>query len=236
MFAGIYRVGAGLGPAALFFAAMLGFLVFSDWANPSQTTIDKQDGTHLKVAVLLETTDMLRVQIEEPVGDLHGVWLVFRLRCCLVVLPYRRQAMQLIQVLGTGCPKCEKLKKHAEEAVQAAGTEARIEKITDIGQITAFARQLTADGAGKMSCLAGIGGRVSGFLETARASQVLLIIEGCPLHCGRHTLEQAGFKKFEHVCLADLGMAKGKTPATDQAVAKVVKQAAGRFAGYKMEG
>jgi hypothetical protein len=55
---------------ALFFAAMIGFLVFSDWANPSQTTIDKKDGTHLKVAVLLETTDMLRVQIEEPVGDL----------------------------------------------------------------------------------------------------------------------------------------------------------------------
>ncbi len=55
---------------ALFFAAMIGFLVFSDWANPSQTTIEKTDGTHLKVAVLLETTEMLRVQIEEPVGTL----------------------------------------------------------------------------------------------------------------------------------------------------------------------
>jgi len=55
---------------ALFFAAMIGFLVFSDWANPSQTTVEKTDGTHLKVAVLLETTDMLRVQIEEPVGAL----------------------------------------------------------------------------------------------------------------------------------------------------------------------
>jgi len=54
----------------LFFAAMIGFLVFSDWANPSQTTIEKTDGTHLKVAVLLETTEMFRVQIEEPVGTL----------------------------------------------------------------------------------------------------------------------------------------------------------------------
>ena len=51
--------------------------------------------------------------------------------------------MKLIQILGTGCPKCEKLKKHAEEAVQAAGTEARIEKITDIGQITAFGVMMT---------------------------------------------------------------------------------------------
>jgi uncharacterized membrane protein YraQ (UPF0718 family) len=55
---------------ALFFAAMIAFLVFSDWANPSLTTIEKTDGTKMRVAVLLETTDMLRVQVEEPVGDL----------------------------------------------------------------------------------------------------------------------------------------------------------------------
>ena len=55
---------------ALFFAAMIGFLVFSDWANPSQTTIEKTDGTHMQVSVLLETTSMLRVQLAEPIGDL----------------------------------------------------------------------------------------------------------------------------------------------------------------------
>lgn len=51
--------------------------------------------------------------------------------------------MRLIQILGTGCPKCEKLKKNAEEAVQLAGTEAMVEKITDIGQITAFGVMMT---------------------------------------------------------------------------------------------
>jgi len=55
---------------SLFFAAMIAFLVFSDWANPSQTTIEKSDGTKLRVAVLLETTAMLRVQVEEPAGGL----------------------------------------------------------------------------------------------------------------------------------------------------------------------
>jgi hypothetical protein len=56
---------------SLFFVAMIGFLVFSDWANPSQTIIHKKDGTRMEVAVLLETTEMLRVQIEEPVGNLE---------------------------------------------------------------------------------------------------------------------------------------------------------------------
>lgn len=51
--------------------------------------------------------------------------------------------MRLIQVLGTGCPKCEKLKKNAEEAVKLAGAEAMVEKITDIGQITAFGVMMT---------------------------------------------------------------------------------------------
>ena len=54
----------------VFFVAMIAFLVFSDWANPSQTVIHKKDGTRMQVAVMLETTEMLRVQIEEPVGDL----------------------------------------------------------------------------------------------------------------------------------------------------------------------
>jgi len=51
--------------------------------------------------------------------------------------------MKLIQILGTGCPKCEKLKHNAEEAVRLAGAEATVEKITDIGQITSFGVMMT---------------------------------------------------------------------------------------------
>ena len=51
--------------------------------------------------------------------------------------------MKLIQILGTGCPKCEKLKKNAEKAVKLAGTDAQVEKITDIGQITSFGVMMT---------------------------------------------------------------------------------------------
>jgi uncharacterized membrane protein YraQ (UPF0718 family) len=58
-----------LAQTALFFASMIGFLVFSDWANPSLTQITKTDGTKLQVAVLLETTENLRVQVEEPVAS-----------------------------------------------------------------------------------------------------------------------------------------------------------------------
>ena len=51
--------------------------------------------------------------------------------------------MKRVQVLGPGCPKCEKLKTHAEEAVAQLGIEATVEKVTDIMEITNFGVMMT---------------------------------------------------------------------------------------------
>jgi uncharacterized metal-binding protein len=103
----------------------------------------------------------------------------------------------------------------ASTVIFACSGAADVGKIADLS-----ARKLTEDGVGKMSCLAGVGGRVKPLMEITKAAKVILAIDGCPLHCGRNTLEQAGFKKFEHLCLSDIGMVKGKTPVTDEAVVK----------------
>lgn len=94
----------------------------------------------------------------------------------------------------------------------------------DVGAIAdQAARKLTKDGVGKMYCLAGIGGRVSGIMATTESAAKILAIDGCPLSCAKNSLEQAGFKKYEHLQLADLGMEKGKTPLTPETIAKVAK-------------
>ena len=82
-----------------------------------------------------------------------------------------------------------------------------------------------------MFCLAGIGGRVAGIMETTRSATAILAIDGCPLDCAKKTLEQTGFARFEHIRLSDLGMEKGKTAPTDEAVAKVVDLGKSRLAG-----
>lgn len=51
--------------------------------------------------------------------------------------------MRQVQVLGPGCPKCEKLKQSAEEAVQQSGVEATVEKVNDINEITSFGVMMT---------------------------------------------------------------------------------------------
>ena len=101
----------------------------------------------------------------------------------------------------------------------------------DVGHIADLAaRKLTAEGAGKMFCLAGIGGRVSGIMATTGAASAILAIDGCPLDCTRKTLEEAGFTEFEHLRLTDLGMEKGQSPATPERVDAVVGQAKTRLA------
>lgn len=40
-----------------------------------------------------------------------------------------------IEILGTGCPKCEALAKNVEAAVRELGIEAEIVKVTDIVEI-----------------------------------------------------------------------------------------------------
>jgi uncharacterized metal-binding protein len=93
----------------------------------------------------------------------------------------------------------------------------------DVGELSDLAaRELTVEGVGKMFCLAGIGGRVSGIMANTQAAQAILAIDGCPLDCAKKTLENAGFTKFEHIRLSDLGMEKGKTAVTEEAVATVV--------------
>jgi uncharacterized metal-binding protein len=87
------------------------------------------------------------------------------------------------------------------------------------------ARRLDAQNVAWMSCLAGIGGRVSGMMANAAAAPALLAIDGCPLDCAKKTLELAGFTHVRHVRVTDLGFKKGKTPATDDAIAVVVRQA-----------
>lgn len=92
----------------------------------------------------------------------------------------------------------------------------------DVGAIAdQAARKLTKEGAGKMYCLAGIGGRVSGIMETTRSAAKILAVDGCPLNCVSECLKKAGFDKFEHFFVTDLGLEKGKSEVNASNIEKV---------------
>ena len=51
--------------------------------------------------------------------------------------------MMKLQILGTGCPKCQKLTETAEAAAKELGVEYEIEKVKDIEKIMAFGVMMT---------------------------------------------------------------------------------------------
>ena len=55
----------------------------------------------------------------------------------------RSKTMKLIQVLGPGCTKCTRLMENAEAAVQEAGVEAQVEKVSDMNVIMGFGVMMT---------------------------------------------------------------------------------------------
>ena len=51
--------------------------------------------------------------------------------------------MRKIQILGPGCPKCNKLAQNARAAVEQLADDFEIEKVTDINEIMKFGVMIT---------------------------------------------------------------------------------------------
>ena len=80
---------------------------------------------------------------------------------------------------------------------------------SNVGQIANLAAlKLTQEGVGRMFCLAGIGGHVSGMIESTKAGKMIVGIDGCPVACAKKVLEHAGFKAQEYVQVTEMGVEK----------------------------
>lgn len=80
---------------------------------------------------------------------------------------------------------------------------------SNVGQIANQAAvKLAQDGIGRYFCLAGIGGHVSGMIESTKAGKLLVAIDGCSVACAKKTMEHAGFNIGEYVQVTDLGIEK----------------------------
>jgi len=92
----------------------------------------------------------------------------------------------------------------------------------DVGNLAdQAARKLNREGAGKMFCIVGVGGRVPGIMTTTQAAETILAIDGCPLQCVKASLEEAGIADYQHLKLWEHGYQKGQTEVTAERIAEV---------------
>jgi len=105
---------------------------------------------------------------------------------------------------------------------------------SNVGQLTnKVAVELTQEGFGKMYCLAGIGGHLSGFVQSAKDVPQMVAIDGCATCCSKTTLEHAEVPVKSYLILTDLGIEKNKNFQLSRAemdrVKNAVKEACGRI-------
>jgi len=83
-------------------------------------------------------------------------------------------------------------------------------------------RRLHRDGFGKAGCLAGMGADLSGFVQSAKAAETI-VIDGCQSKCGSRICERHG---VEHVSISmtDFGFKKGTTDVNDTVIQSTIKK------------
>lgn len=87
------------------------------------------------------------------------------------------------------------------------------------------ARRLALLGEGKMTCLAGVGAAMDGFLKAAVHAEQNLVIDGCPMACGRKVFERYD---LPHVALdlTRFGVEKGVTVIDESVISRVTEAVA----------
>jgi len=82
---------------------------------------------------------------------------------------------------------------------------------SNVGQLSNQAAiELTQEGFGKMFCLAGIGGHLGGFVQSAKDVPAMVAIDGCELGCTKAILEHAEIPTKNYLVLTELGIKKNK--------------------------
>ena len=64
------------------------------------------------------------------------------------------------------------------------------------------------EGVAEMSCIAGLGGDVKPLVRRAKSGRPRVMIDGCPLACGRNTLARHGLEPDLHWDLSKKGVHK----------------------------
>jgi uncharacterized metal-binding protein len=80
---------------------------------------------------------------------------------------------------------------------------------SNVGQLTnSLALRLAREGVGTMSCLAGVGAHLSGFVVPAKDCERLVVLDGCDHRCALKTFEHVEAKPHVYLNLTEQGFVK----------------------------
>jgi len=76
---------------------------------------------------------------------------------------------------------------------------------SNLGQIAnKTATLLQHRGIAKMSCLAAVGADLESYIKSARKADKLIVLDGCPVACGKKICEKAGIAEYNYISISSL--------------------------------
>jgi uncharacterized metal-binding protein len=85
---------------------------------------------------------------------------------------------------------------------------------SNVGQLAnAAACQLSREGYGGGSCLAGVGGGIGKLVDMGKNADERVVIDGCPVACAKKIMDDNGLSIDRYVLITDLGIAKTPGPS-----------------------
>jgi uncharacterized metal-binding protein len=96
---------------------------------------------------------------------------------------------------------------------------------SDIGCLSdSVARKLRDNGIRSMKCLAMVAADNQPLIESLKTANVL-VIDGCPIDCGKKIMQKAGITNYQYLRITDLGYIKGQTNLTNEVILAVCTKA-----------
>lgn len=94
----------------------------------------------------------------------------------------------------------------------------------------AIARRLDEKKDASMVCLPKIAIQDRNLIDKVNNSGgKLIVLDGCPLHCAKKILQNAGITDFLHLTITDFGVKKGATPVTQDSIDEIISQIKARI-------
>jgi uncharacterized metal-binding protein len=89
---------------------------------------------------------------------------------------------------------------------------------SNVGQLTnSLALRLAREGVGTMSCLAGVGAHLNGFVVPAKDCERLVVLDGCEHRCAWKTLEHVQARPRVYLNFTEHGFVKKHGVLADEA-------------------
>jgi len=97
---------------------------------------------------------------------------------------------------------------------------------SDVGAVAdQAARRVSRMKLASMGCLIAVANGLGFALDPVKVAERIIVIDGCPEHCAKLTMEKAGVSSFDYILLSELGMEKGHTKVDQDHIGRVYDRA-----------